>query len=243
MTPITELTVNQNDTVTINISSDTTGEVHLHGYDIPFECVAGQVVSHTFKATISGGPFDIEWGVDLDPPRRSDRESLMFAPIFLHGFGPRYDLPAPLFWYLLFAAAGVVVISFVLVVAFTGEQVGSRPSSTRAGRCRFCFGWHALRRGRGAIGGAIGVLTLLTIFIAGLFGSTNPRAEPGGVLHLDLFLGRAGDPVRSGRQPLVPAEPVGRDLRRGQAVPTPLKPVLEAARGRRVAGGRGLLLL
>jgi hypothetical protein len=56
-----ELTVHQNDTVTINISSDTTGEVHLHGYDIPFDCVAGQVVSHTFKATISGGPFDIEW--------------------------------------------------------------------------------------------------------------------------------------------------------------------------------------
>jgi hypothetical protein len=56
-----ELTVNQNDTVTINITSDTTGEVHLHGYDIPFDCVAGQVVSHTFKATISGGPFDIEW--------------------------------------------------------------------------------------------------------------------------------------------------------------------------------------
>jgi hypothetical protein len=55
------ITVNQNDTVTINISSDTTGEVHLHGYDIAFDCVAGQVVSHTFKATISGGPFDIEW--------------------------------------------------------------------------------------------------------------------------------------------------------------------------------------
>jgi hypothetical protein len=60
MTPDT-LTINQNDTVTINMSSDTTGEVHLHGYDIPFDCVAGQVVSHTFKATISGGPFDIEW--------------------------------------------------------------------------------------------------------------------------------------------------------------------------------------
>jgi hypothetical protein len=55
------LNVNQNDTVTINMSSDATGEVHLHGYDIPFDCVAGQVVSHTFKATISGGPFDIEW--------------------------------------------------------------------------------------------------------------------------------------------------------------------------------------
>ena len=56
-----EVRVNQDDTVTINISSDTTGEVHLHGYDIAFNCVAGQVVSYTFKATISGGPFDIEW--------------------------------------------------------------------------------------------------------------------------------------------------------------------------------------
>jgi hypothetical protein len=60
MTPDT-LTVNQNDTVTINMSSDNSGEVHLHGYAIPFDCVVGQVVSHTFKATISGGPFDIEW--------------------------------------------------------------------------------------------------------------------------------------------------------------------------------------
>jgi hypothetical protein len=56
-----ELTARQNDTVTINITSDTTGEVHLHGYDIAFDCVAGQVVSHTFKAVNSGGPFDIEW--------------------------------------------------------------------------------------------------------------------------------------------------------------------------------------
>jgi hypothetical protein len=56
-----ELKANQDDTVTINISSNTSGEVHLHGYDIAFDCVAGQVVSHTFKATISGGPFDIEW--------------------------------------------------------------------------------------------------------------------------------------------------------------------------------------
>jgi FtsP/CotA-like multicopper oxidase with cupredoxin domain len=60
MTP-PEIKVNQNDTVTINISSNVTGEVHLHGYDIAFACVAGQVVSHAFKATISGGPFDIEW--------------------------------------------------------------------------------------------------------------------------------------------------------------------------------------
>lgn len=56
----TELDAHQNDMVTINISSDTTGEVHLHGYDIPFNCVAGSVTSHTFKADKTGD-FEIEW--------------------------------------------------------------------------------------------------------------------------------------------------------------------------------------
>ena len=56
-----ELKVHQNDTVTINITSNKDGEVHLHGYDIAFDCKAGQVVSHTFKAVNSGGPFDLEW--------------------------------------------------------------------------------------------------------------------------------------------------------------------------------------
>src|SRR5258708_20789044 len=47
------------------------------------------------------------------------------AGILLHGFGARYDLPASLALYL-FAAGGVVVISFVLVVLFAGEQVGAK---------------------------------------------------------------------------------------------------------------------
>jgi heme/copper-type cytochrome/quinol oxidase subunit 2 len=54
------LTVNQNDTITINVHSDTSGEVHLHEYDIAFNAVAGQVVSHTFKADKTG-QHDIEW--------------------------------------------------------------------------------------------------------------------------------------------------------------------------------------
>lgn len=54
------LAANRNDTVTINMTSDTTGEVHLHGYDIPFDTVAGQVVSHTFKA-VNTGSFELEW--------------------------------------------------------------------------------------------------------------------------------------------------------------------------------------
>ena len=59
MTP-SELSAHQNDTITINITSDTDGEVHLHGYDIAFDTKAGQVVSHTFKA-INTGSFEIEW--------------------------------------------------------------------------------------------------------------------------------------------------------------------------------------
>ena len=54
------LNAHQNDTVTINIKSDTDGEVHLHEYDIAFETRAGQVVSHTFKATQTCS-CDIEW--------------------------------------------------------------------------------------------------------------------------------------------------------------------------------------
>ena len=44
------MSATQNDNVTINITSDTTGEVHLHVYDIAFNTIAGQTVSHTFKA-------------------------------------------------------------------------------------------------------------------------------------------------------------------------------------------------
>jgi copper(I)-binding protein len=51
---------NQNDTVTVNLKSDTDGEVHLHVYDKSFETKAGKTVSLTFKADKSGN-FPIEW--------------------------------------------------------------------------------------------------------------------------------------------------------------------------------------
>jgi hypothetical protein len=59
MTP-DHLAARAGDTVTINMRSDRAGEVHLHGYDIPFETEPGQVASHTFKANQTGD-FDIEW--------------------------------------------------------------------------------------------------------------------------------------------------------------------------------------
>lgn len=54
------LPARQNDTITINIKSDTDGEVHLHDYDISFEAKAGQTVSKTFKADKTC-TCEIEW--------------------------------------------------------------------------------------------------------------------------------------------------------------------------------------
>jgi len=96
--------------------------------------------------------------------------------ILLHGFGQRYDLPISLALYL-YAAAGVVVISFVLVVVFSGEQVGAKalqyprrpwPALASIARSR----WPRI------VGGAIGVAGLLAVVVAGLFGSPNPVLNP-----------------------------------------------------------------
>jgi hypothetical protein len=96
--------------------------------------------------------------------------------VLLHGFGQRYDLPISLALYL-YAAAGVVVISFVLVVLFTGDQVGAkalqyprRPAPALASIAR--TPWPRL------IGGVIGVAGLVVIVITGLFGSANPLYNP-----------------------------------------------------------------
>ena len=98
------------------------------------------------------------------------------AEILLHGFGQRYDLPISLALYL-YAAAGVVVISFVLVVLFSGDQVGAkalqyprRPVPALASIAR--SKWPRI------VGGAIGVAGLLAIVITGLFGSTDPLKNP-----------------------------------------------------------------
>jgi len=97
--------------------------------------------------------------------------------ILLHGFGQRYDLPISK--YLYFVAAGfVVVVSFVLVVVFAGDQVGTkaveypkRPSAflTSLGRSS----WPRI------VGGVIGVLGLLVVIVTGYFGSQNhPELNP-----------------------------------------------------------------
>lgn len=97
---------------------------------------------------------------------------MSLTAILLHGFGQRYDLPIGLALYL-YAAAGVVFISFVLIVLFAGDQVGAKalqyprrpaPALASIGRTP----WPRIA------GGVIGVAGLLAIVITGLFGSQKP---------------------------------------------------------------------
>jgi len=101
---------------------------------------------------------------------------VFFAGIFLHGFGQRYDLPASLALYL-FAAGGVVVVSFVLVVMFAGGQVG--PKAIAYPRRPVPLLTHfAQTPWPRVLGGIIGVLGLAAVIVTGLFGSTDNDRNP-----------------------------------------------------------------
>jgi len=100
----------------------------------------------------------------------------LLTGILLHGFGPRYDLPISLSLYL-FAAAGVVVISFVLVVLFAGDQVGAKAIQYPRRVVPFLLPLARSPWPRIA-GGVIGVLAMLSVLVAGFFGSTNPLYNP-----------------------------------------------------------------
>jgi hypothetical protein len=59
-------TAHQNDLVIINITSDTTGEVHLHGYDIAFDLTKNGPFTKSFTADKTGD-FPIEWELTSAP--------------------------------------------------------------------------------------------------------------------------------------------------------------------------------
>jgi hypothetical protein len=96
--------------------------------------------------------------------------------ILLHGFGPRYDLPIGRALYL-YAAGGVVFLSFVLVVLFAGDKVGARAIMYP----RRAVPW-LLPIARSPwpriVVGSIGVAGLAVTIVAGLFGPTNNFYNP-----------------------------------------------------------------
>lgn len=97
--------------------------------------------------------------------------------ILLHGFGQRYDLPIGLALYL-FAAGGVVVLSFVMVVLFASDQVGATALRYPRRPLKFLLPVAQSPLPR-TIGGAIGVLSLLAIIVTGFAGDQlHPEKNP-----------------------------------------------------------------
>lgn len=101
---------------------------------------------------------------------------MTLAGLFLHGFGVRYDLPISLALYL-YGAAGVVVISFVMVAVFAGDRLGDRAVRYPTIRARLLTRIDRSPWSR-RIGGAVGVLVLLAIIVTGILGSQNPLISP-----------------------------------------------------------------
>ncbi|HET7419303.1 MAG TPA: hypothetical protein VFL27_02880 [Candidatus Dormibacteraeota bacterium] len=98
------------------------------------------------------------------------------AGILLHGFGARYDLPIARALYL-YAAGGVVFLSFVLVVLFAGEKTGERAITYPRRAAPWLLPvarspWPRLA------GGAIGVIALIATVICGFFGPANNFYNP-----------------------------------------------------------------
>jgi hypothetical protein len=65
MSPSTWM-AHHDDQVTVNITSDTDGEVHLHGYDIKWTLTRGLPWTITFTAN-NTGDFPIEWETTSTP--------------------------------------------------------------------------------------------------------------------------------------------------------------------------------
>jgi hypothetical protein len=101
--------------------------------------------------------------------------NLAFA-ILLHGFGPRYDLPIARALYL-YAAGGVVFISFVLVVLFAGERVGDKAITYPRREVPWLLAVARSPWPR-VVGGTVGVIALLAAVITGLFGPSNNFYNP-----------------------------------------------------------------
>jgi hypothetical protein len=104
----------------------------------------------------------------------------MITPLYLHGFGARYDLPLPLAIYL-YAGITVVVVSFVLVGLFASSRGGEQAVAFQRWRAPWLARW----ANAGVIqvgGGVLGVLCLVVTIATGLFGSGNPIDNPSAYL-------------------------------------------------------------
>jgi hypothetical protein len=94
------------------------------------------------------------------------------APL-LYQFGPRYDLPLPLTSFL-WAGAAVVGISFIMMTVFASHRTG--PSAVRYQRREVAaLGWMPGSSWLHTVLAFVGVASLVTVIVTGLFGPADPQ--------------------------------------------------------------------
>jgi len=101
---------------------------------------------------------------------------MSLTAVLLHAFGQRYDLPISLALYL-YAAAGVVVISFVMVAVLAGDRLGEKAVRypTRPAPWLTAIDRSPWSR---ALGGVLGLAALVTVVLTGLLGDNQPAFNP-----------------------------------------------------------------
>lgn len=76
---VQDVEVTKGDVVTLQVSSDAAGEVHVHGYEIEKEVEAGGTVQVKFTADIDG-KFEIEQHFESGDPHEAEIAELTVQP-------------------------------------------------------------------------------------------------------------------------------------------------------------------
>ena len=124
----------------IVVSADAPDDIHLHGYDIEKEVEPGQPATLQVQGRTSRAMFEIESHVAEDAGRDplvgdAHSRTQVTPPVFLiaHGISVRSDLPIPE-WLFGWAAAMVLVVSFVALAVLWPEPRLQKPTLAAAAR-------------------------------------------------------------------------------------------------------------
>jgi hypothetical protein len=123
------------------------------------------------------------WGISglVSQSRLTQHLGMRLGPVaglpLAHGFGLHYDLPVPLYLYLV-AGGAVVALTFTILGAFL-RRTADRPSYPRLDLTAVPFVRAVVgSRAPRLIGGTLGVLALAAVVVTGLLGSGQATANP-----------------------------------------------------------------
>ena len=74
--------VTQGDTVTLRITSDLSGELHLHGYDVPMKLKAGKTTTTIVQVSVAGRFPITSHGFEGDTGHGHKHKALLYLEVY-----------------------------------------------------------------------------------------------------------------------------------------------------------------